>query len=139
MALTAAHAASAIQPLTNDRLLYTQSSFTSPNDVFIIRGLKSLHDGHGLEHEQITRFTADNLKGKNLDEGESFWFEGANKRQVQGWALKPKGWKKDDKKRWPVVLLVHGGPQGAWEDQWSTRWNPNSRLKFRLAGDASHL
>jgi dipeptidyl aminopeptidase/acylaminoacyl peptidase len=28
-----------------------------------------------------------------------------------------------------AIILAHerrsGGPQGAWEDQWSTRWNPN--------------
>lgn len=26
-----------------------------------------------------------------------------------------------------IVMLIHGGPQGAWEDQWSTRWNPNGK------------
>src|SRR5205807_1793572 len=30
----------------------------------------------------------------------------------------------DPAKKWPVVYLVHGGPQGAWEDSWSYRWNP---------------
>src|SRR5437588_12773963 len=25
---------------------------------------------------------------------------------------------------WPVAYIVHGGPQGAWEDGWSYRWNP---------------
>ena len=23
------------------------------------------------------------------------------------------------------MFLIHGGPQGAWEDAWSTRWNPS--------------
>ena len=30
----------------------------------------------------------------------------------------------DAKKKWPLAYLVHGGPQGAWEDSWSFRWNP---------------
>ena len=23
-----------------------------------------------------------------------------------------------------MVLYIHGGPQSAWTDSWSTRWNP---------------
>jgi dipeptidyl aminopeptidase/acylaminoacyl peptidase len=38
------------------------------------------------------------------------------------WILKPPGF--DPKKKWPLVYLVHGGPQGAWEDGWSYRWCP---------------
>jgi dipeptidyl aminopeptidase/acylaminoacyl peptidase len=40
---------------------------------------------------------------------------------MQMWLLKPPGF--DPKKKWPVVYLIHGGPQGAWEDGWSFRWN----------------
>lgn len=42
--------------------------------------------------------------------------------EMQMWVLKPPGF--DASKKWPVVYLVHGGPQGAWEDGWSFRWNP---------------
>jgi dipeptidyl aminopeptidase/acylaminoacyl peptidase len=42
--------------------------------------------------------------------------------EMQMWILKPPGF--DPKKKWPVAYLVHGGPQGAWEDGWSYRWNP---------------
>ncbi len=41
---------------------------------------------------------------------------------MQMWILKPPGF--DAGKKYPVVYLVHGGPQGAWEDGWSWRWNP---------------
>ena len=44
------------------------------------------------------------------------------KVNMQMWMLKPPGF--DAKKKWPVAYLVHGGPQGAWEDGWSFRWNP---------------
>ncbi|KAF7365063.1 Dipeptidyl-peptidase 5 [Mycena venus] len=127
-------ASSGIQTLPNGRLLFSRSSFTSPNDVYLIRDLKTFEDDlvasdTTLEFkgsvEQITRFTADALDGKDLDKGEEFWFKGALDKDVHGWILKPKGWSKNDKKKWPTVFLIHGGPQGAWEDQWSTRWNPN--------------
>jgi dipeptidyl aminopeptidase/acylaminoacyl peptidase len=42
--------------------------------------------------------------------------------EMHMWILKPPGF--DPAKKWPVVFLVHGGPQGAWEDTWSYRWNP---------------
>jgi dipeptidyl aminopeptidase/acylaminoacyl peptidase len=41
---------------------------------------------------------------------------------VQYWLLKPPGF--DPARKYPVVFLIHGGPQGAWEDAWSYRWNP---------------
>jgi dipeptidyl aminopeptidase/acylaminoacyl peptidase len=133
--LTHNRAASGLQTLFNDRVIFTQSSFTSPNDVYILRGLKELEDEieHATEKsvtfkgqsEQVTQFTEGALKDKNLSEGEEFWFKGADNKTVQGWALKPRGWVANEKSKWPVLLLIHGGPQGAWEDQWSTRWNPN--------------
>jgi dipeptidyl aminopeptidase/acylaminoacyl peptidase len=131
--LTHSHSASAIQPLYWGRLLFTQSSLTSPNDIFILRGLdrveEDLKDAKSVVYEgqaeQITRLTEDSLRGKNLAKGEDFWFKGAENKDVHGWILKPKGWKKGEKKKWPVLLLIHGGPQSAWEDQWSNRWNPN--------------
>jgi dipeptidyl aminopeptidase/acylaminoacyl peptidase len=45
-----------------------------------------------------------------------------DKTEMQMWILKPPGF--DPKKKWPLAFLVHGGPQGAWEDGWSYRWNP---------------
>ncbi|KZT11901.1 alpha/beta-hydrolase [Laetiporus sulphureus 93-53] len=132
VALTFTGAASGLQVIPNGRLIFTRSSLTSPNDVYVMRGLDNLnlHDMASrlsveVEVEQITQFSTDALKSKNLDSGEDFWFEGAESKKVQGWLLKPPGFKKGDRKKWPVVVLIHGGPQGAWEDQWSTRWNPN--------------
>ena len=135
--LTSKHTTSAIQPLSGGRLLYSQSSLTKPIDVYIIRGLDQLpasydswdDDTKGLNAKsfvvsQLTKFTEEELKGKTLNAGEEFHFNGAEKK-IQGWIVKPKGYSKDDKKKWAPLLLIHGGPQGAWEDGWSTRWNPN--------------
>jgi dipeptidyl aminopeptidase/acylaminoacyl peptidase len=132
--LTHGRAASGLQTLSGGKVVFSLSSFTSPNDVFLIRNLDVVEEAilsgnagsiKDVKINQITHFSAEDLKDKDLAEGETFYFKGALDKDVQGWALKPKGWQKDDKKKWPVVLLIHGGPQGAWEDQWSTRWNPN--------------
>ncbi len=53
---------------------------------------------------------------------ESLTVDVEGKVKMQMWILKPPGF--DPKKKWPVVYLIHGGPQGAWEDGWSFRWNP---------------
>ena len=52
---------------------------------------------------------------------ESFWFSVADKTKVQGFLIKPPGF--DAAKKYPVKFLIHGGPQGAWGDAWSYRWN----------------
>ncbi|KLU87712.1 hypothetical protein MAPG_06706 [Magnaporthiopsis poae ATCC 64411] len=50
------------------------------------------------------------------------WFQGAGDYQVHALVVKPSHF--DDSKKYPLALLIHGGPQGAWNDGWSTRWNP---------------
>lgn len=118
VALTDRKAASGIQPLFYGRLLFSQSSFTSPNDVFIIRDLQVLEASilqseasvrFNGKVEQITHLTEAALQHMHLDSGESFWFKGALDKDVQGWILKPRGWKAGETKKWPVVLLIHGG------------------------------
>ncbi len=52
---------------------------------------------------------------------EDFWFPGAGGARVQGFVVKPPNY--EPGRRYPVVLLIHGGPQGAWLDQWHSRWN----------------
>jgi len=59
----------------------------------------------------------------HLDEGklEDFWFTTADGTKLQGFIIRPPGF--DAKKKYPVKFLIHGGPQGAWGDDWSYRWN----------------
>lgn len=111
-------AASGLQILSSDRILFTQSSLTSPNDVWILKDLKPLENailaGDQVESiqtqvERKSHFSESDLKNKKLSEGEEFWFKGAHHKDVQGWVLKPKGWKHGEKKKWPVILFIHGG------------------------------
>src|SRR5262249_19725393 len=46
----------------------------------------------------------------------------ADGRSLQAWVVKPPGF--DPSKKYPAVFFIHGGPQGAWTDSWSYRWNP---------------
>ncbi|MGA3135410.1 MAG: S9 family peptidase [Terracidiphilus sp.] len=61
------------------------------------------------------------LSQLDLPKIESFWFTAADKTKVQGFLIRPPGF--DPAKKYPVKFLIHGGPQGAWGDAWSYRWN----------------
>ncbi|EIW81008.1 alpha beta-hydrolase [Coniophora puteana RWD-64-598 SS2] len=135
-ALTQSGAASGLQILPGNRALFSQSSYLGPNDAYIIRKLDSVEDMIRqqssasptvvqAEVERLTSHAAEGLQGKYLAPGEDFRFKGADDVEIQGWILKPEGFAKEDKKKWAPLLLIHGGPQSAWQDQWSTRWNPN--------------
>jgi dipeptidyl aminopeptidase/acylaminoacyl peptidase len=71
---------------------------------------------------QLTHLNSDLLAELDLTEQESFWFDGANGTRVEGFIVKPPNF--DPAKKYPVKFLIHGGPQGAWGDAWSYRWNP---------------
>ncbi|KAF9649801.1 hypothetical protein BDM02DRAFT_3186014 [Thelephora ganbajun] len=113
---TSEHTTSAIQPLPGGRFLYSQSSFTKPNDVHDLQAQSS-------RVSQLTRVTKEELNGKSLDAREEFYFDGAEMKS-QGWVLKPKGYSKNTGE-WTPLSLIRGGPQGVWEDGSSTRQNPN--------------
>lgn len=111
--LTQTGTVSGIQTLQNGRLLFTRSSLTSPNDVFVIRNLNNINlfsdDVKQVSIDQLTKFTEDELESKSLSTGEDFYFEGAENKTVHGWIRKPPGFKEGEKAKWPVVLLIHGG------------------------------
>ncbi|KAL1861450.1 hypothetical protein Daus18300_008843 [Diaporthe australafricana] len=50
------------------------------------------------------------------------WFRGAGDYDVHAWVVRPSTF--DPARKYPLALLIHGGPQGMWADSWSTRWNP---------------
>ena len=70
---------------------------------------------------QVTHINDALLAQLDLPAMESFWFEAADKTKLQGFVIPPPGF--DPKKKYPTKLLIHGGPQGAWGDAWSFRWN----------------
>jgi dipeptidyl aminopeptidase/acylaminoacyl peptidase len=70
----------------------------------------------GLTHLNDAR-----LDTLDLSKMESFWFTGAANAKVQGFIIRPPNF--DETKKYPVKFLIHGGPQGAWGDAWSYRWN----------------
>ncbi len=70
----------------------------------------------------VTQTNAGLLAPIAFHEPESVTVPGAGGAPVQMWIIRPPNF--DPARKYPLVFWVHGGPQGAWMDAWSTRWNP---------------
>jgi len=75
----------------------------------------------GRNPRPVTRFNEERFRQFDIPPLESFGFAGAQGDSVFGWLMKPPGFRAGV--RYPLIYLIHGGPQGAWLDQWHTRWN----------------
>jgi dipeptidyl aminopeptidase/acylaminoacyl peptidase len=69
----------------------------------------------------VTHLNDSLLAQLDLPKMESFWFTANDGAKVQGFLIRPPGF--DAAKKYPLKFLIHGGPQGAWGDGWSYRWN----------------
>lgn len=76
----------------------------------------------GDEFRQLTHANDEWASQVTMSAPESVWFDGAEGARVQMWIIRPPGF--DDSRKYPLVFWVHGGPQGAFTDAWSFRWNP---------------
>ncbi len=95
-------------------LVLLHSSITHPNEVYV--KLPGEATTKALTHHNDAL-----VAGLDLKPAEGFSFKGADGDAVSGWLIKPPSF--DPAKKYPVVFLIHGGPQGAWHDEWVARWN----------------
>lgn len=96
-------------------IAFTRSNTAMPAEVF-----KASANGSGAM--QLTKTNAEMLAQLKLPAAEEFEYVGGLKSKIHGFIVKPPQF--DKAKKYPMVLLVHGGPQGAWMDNWGYRWNP---------------
>jgi dipeptidyl aminopeptidase/acylaminoacyl peptidase len=106
-----------------DRLALLRARMDMPPEVVVRRGrFDPLQKPLDLLTATIVSRANDTvLKELDLPRPQSVTVKGAGGTPMQMWILKPPGF--DPTKKWPLAFLVHGGPQGAWEDGWSFRWN----------------
>jgi dipeptidyl aminopeptidase/acylaminoacyl peptidase len=115
-------------------ILFTRMSITAPNEIYA-----SETAGNGCpattgevdpgqqncslnKDRALTHMNQAQLAQIDMQKYESFWFTGALGDKVEGFLVRPPNF--DPKQKYPVKFLIHGGPQGAWGDDWSYRWNP---------------
>ena len=103
-------------------MLFTRMSIASPAEIYKILLPKKIDPYDLPKGEQLSHLNDSILSQISISPLESFWFTGAHGDKVQGFLVKPPNF--DPNKKYPVKFLIHGGPQGAWGDDWSYRWNP---------------
>jgi dipeptidyl aminopeptidase/acylaminoacyl peptidase len=117
--VTAAHNNTAPSLSKDGRtIVWMRDAADRPGEVWVgTLGDHDIEGAHALTHENDAALAA-----FALNPAEDFWYKGAAGDSVHGLLVKPPQWKPGQK--FPLLLLVHGGPQGAWLDSWGSRWAP---------------
>ena len=95
-------------------LVTERTSLTMPGELFVAGG-----DGSGLK--QLTHANDSILASVEMNAPETFWFEGAEATRVQAMIIRPP--QSVPTKKYPMLVLLHGGPQTMWSNAWGYRWN----------------
>ncbi|MCA2969592.1 MAG: S9 family peptidase [Acidobacteriaceae bacterium] len=96
-------------------MIFTQQSGSRPTEIFRV------NSGDG-KIAPLTRMNDEIVAEYNLPNFEEITVTGAEGAKVSSFVVKPAGFSPD--RKYPVLFLIHGGPQGAWNEAWSYRWNP---------------
>ncbi len=99
----------------NRTLVFSHVSLSRPTEIYT-----ALSDGKDMK--PLTHINDELYSQIKMTKPESVTFLGAAGARVQMWIIKPPDF--DGSKKYPLVYMVHGGPQGAWTDGWSYRWCP---------------
>jgi dipeptidyl aminopeptidase/acylaminoacyl peptidase len=96
-------------------VVYSLSGLKSPAELCSVRP-------DGAEHHGLTRLNAEKVAAARMGDFEQFAFRGYNKETVYAYVVKPVDF--DPAKKYPLALLIHGGPQGSFGNTFHYRWNP---------------
>lgn len=106
---------SSIVGISGDNIIISKKDLANPSDLYSLSS-----DGATLT--PLTQVNKDKLANVEFGEYSQFNFKGWNDEQVHGYWVKPVGFKSGQK--YPIAFLIHGGPQGSFGNNFSTRWNP---------------
>jgi len=96
-------------------LVFASSSLTMPAEIY-----RSDIDAGSVT--ALTDTNEDFIAQFGLNKAEEVEWTGALGKKIHGFVVKPPNF--DATRKYPLVVLIHGGPQSAWNDSWSYRWNP---------------
>jgi len=101
--------------VAGDRLVFGRDHLRSPVDLYTTAA-----DGSDLR--RLTDVNRERLAATSMGEYEQFSFPGWNGETVHGYVVQPADF--DPERRYPVAFLIHGGPQGSFDNDFHYRWNP---------------
>ncbi|HVT38897.1 MAG TPA: S9 family peptidase [Gemmatimonadaceae bacterium] len=94
---------------TRKHVAYISTSITKPTELFVA-------DVDGRNERRLTSFN-DKLNAEIAwSDGERFTYPSVGGRTIEGWIMKPVGYRPDVK--YPLVLYIHGGPHSAYNEAW---------------------
>jgi len=70
---------------------------------------------------RLSGLNADFLERKRVQPVEELWHESDDGTEVQGWLIKPPGFRKD--RKYPLAVEIHGGPHVMWSAAEATMWH----------------
>ena len=97
----------------NNMIYFRRQSMVRPPDLYSL----NLQDN---AVKKITDMNPD-FAQVAMHKPEEFRFKASDGQEVMGFILKPYGYKSGEK--YPLIYLIHGGPQGEWSDDFHQRWN----------------
>ncbi|HWZ30022.1 MAG TPA: S9 family peptidase [Bryobacteraceae bacterium] len=95
-------------------MIYTEQSGSRPAEI--LRASSS--GGSGVP---LTRMNDALLANSSVRPLENFWVDSSDKTRINAFVVKPPDF--SESRKYPVLFLIHGGPEGAWGETWSYRWN----------------
>lgn len=95
-------------------LIANYDSAASPSEVVRI-------DPQRGNHQALTRFNADRMATLDMAPVEHFWFDSNRGARIHNMIVRPPGF--DPAKKYPLLVLMHGGPHSMWRDNFFLRWN----------------
>jgi dipeptidyl aminopeptidase/acylaminoacyl peptidase len=69
----------------------------------------------------LTTFNAERAAKIDWQPVREFWFTSSRGKRIHSFVALPPGF--DPSKKYPLFVLIHGGPHGPWRDQFVIRWN----------------
>lgn len=69
----------------------------------------------------LTRFNDERVAGLDLPALEHFTFTSARGQTIHNLVVRPAGF--DPSKKYPLFVVIHGGPAPQFKDAWGLRWN----------------
>jgi dipeptidyl aminopeptidase/acylaminoacyl peptidase len=73
----------------------------------------------GGQPARLSHFNDEQYKDLDLGTAEELWVDSKDGSKVHSWVIRPA----HPPAKLPLLVLIHGGPQGSWEDAWTMRWN----------------
>lgn len=71
--------------------------------------------------QRISGFNAERVKDLDLPPVEEFWFTSSKGRRIHSYIARPSGF--DPSRKYPVFVVMHGGPHSMYRDSFGLRWN----------------